>query len=72
MICIDRIEDGFAVLEIAENKFDTVPVSVLPEGAREGSVLEFRDGVYTLDKDAEKQRKRRLLGMQARLFGGDS
>ncbi|MBQ6019025.1 MAG: DUF3006 domain-containing protein [Clostridia bacterium] len=69
MMIIDRIENGYAVLEIGENRFDTVPVSVLPKGAREGSVLAERNGVYTLDAAAEKARKKRLLGMQARLFG---
>ncbi|MBQ6164222.1 MAG: DUF3006 domain-containing protein [Clostridia bacterium] len=69
MIYIDRIENGYAVLEISENRFDTVPVSVLPDGAKEGSVLEKRDGVYSLNEAAEKARRKRLFGMQARLFG---
>lgn len=40
MIVVDRIEGDVAVLEIAGARVD-VPVSVLPEGTREGDVLTF-------------------------------
>lgn len=69
MIYVDRIENGFAVLEIEKDRFDTVPLSVLPEGTREGSALEFVGGVYQLNEAAERVRRRRLIGIQARLFG---
>lgn len=37
---VDRIEGDRAVLEVGDERIE-VPVSVLPEGAGEGSVLSF-------------------------------
>jgi len=39
-IVVDRIEDGTAVLDVNGQTFD-LPVSALPDGAREGSVLQL-------------------------------
>ena len=45
---IDRIEGSFAVVEIAVGQTVNVPLSALPEGIREGSVLRI-----TVDKEEE-------------------
>ena len=40
MIVVDRIENSIAILEV-EGETVEVPVAVLPNGAQEGSILEF-------------------------------
>lgn len=56
MLIIDRFENGFAVVEDEENNqlFD-IPVSSLPEGAREGSVLRRAESGYILDENYPKR-----------------
>ena len=56
MLIIDRFENGFAVVEDGESGeiFD-IPVSNLPAGAREGSVLKRTESGYILgDKDKKR------------------
>lgn len=64
MIVVDRIEGETAVLEIHGATVD-IPVSALPEGAREGSVLGL-----TLDPDrqsaVEEQNRARLERLKKR------
>jgi hypothetical protein len=64
MIVIDRIEGELAVLEIAGASYD-IPVSALPAGATEGSVLRLE-----LDPDAqgdiEEQARARLERLKKR------
>ena len=43
MIVVDRIEDGIAVIYSGSDRLD-IPVSDLPEGVHEGSVLKREDG----------------------------
>lgn len=68
MIYVDRIEDGIAVLETADNCFVRVPLAELPANVKEGSVLKMQNGGYFLDEEAEKERKRKLLSLQNQLF----
>jgi hypothetical protein len=52
MLIIDRFENGFAVVEDSENNaMLSIPLSELPAGAREGSVLKPTENGYTLKKD---------------------
>ena len=68
---VDRIEDGFAVLEDAAQERLRVPLSDLPAGTREGASLFLRDGVYVADTSDEHDRRHRMylklreLGMPA-------
>ncbi|MBR1811657.1 MAG: DUF3006 domain-containing protein [Clostridia bacterium] len=71
MIIIDRIEDGVAVLETEEDTFLQIPASQLPTGAREGSVLIYKDGEYLLDAQTEAARRDRLFRLQQMLLGED-
>lgn len=56
-IIIDRIEDGTAVLEIGLKRLE-IPAASLPDGAREGSVLEkTADGLRLLPEETKKRRE---------------
>ena len=59
---IDRIEGDLAVVELAVGKTVTIPLSALPEGAKEGSVLSI-----VLDKDEEAKRKKKNRSLFDRL-----
>ena len=59
-ITIDRFENGSAVCECGDGGFRRVPVSDLPEGAREGSVLLFVQGKYSFCGREERERRSRM------------
>ena len=59
---IDRIEGETAVVEIAVGKAVDIPLSALPEGAVEGSVLQI-----TLDEDEKARRKKKNRSLFDRL-----
>lgn len=66
-IIIDRIEGGIAVAE-AKGEMIELPLSNLPCGVKEGSVLVLKDGAYVLDKASEEGRKKELFKKQKSLF----
>lgn len=59
---IDRIEGEIAVVEIVEGKTVDIPLSALPEGVREGSVLRIET-----DPDEEARRKKKIRSLFDRL-----
>lgn len=67
MIIVDRIEEEIAVVYFGEIKRD-IPVSELPEGVHEGSVLRTTDNGYVLDHEAEAARRKQLAERTRRLF----
>lgn len=64
---VDRIHGDRAVLESDGEEMRTVPVSLLPEGIREGSRVTEENGVYTLDMTEEKALRRQRYRAQQRL-----
>lgn len=68
MIIVDRIEEGTAVVFFGDERRD-VPLSELPHGVREGTVLEETEEGLTIDRQAEEQRRRALAERTRRLFG---
>lgn len=67
MIVVDRIEDGIAVIYSGSDRLD-VPVSDLPEGVHEGSVLKREDGGYSVDEAAESARRSMVAEKARKLF----
>lgn len=67
MIIVDRIEEEIAVVYFGEIKRD-IPVSELPEGVHEGSILRAADNGYVLDPEAEAARRKLLAERTRRLF----
>ena len=58
-IVVDRIEGDLAVVEIAGQIID-LPVGILPDGAREGSVLQL-----TIANGSDADGRERLARMQS-------
>ncbi|MBE6935745.1 MAG: DUF3006 domain-containing protein [Ruminococcaceae bacterium] len=68
-LTIDRIGTAEAVCEREDGSFLKIPLSALPEGAREGSVLEEADGQFRLSPEETEVRRRRMAAKLSRLFG---
>ncbi len=69
MFFVDRIEDGIAVLEDEHGTISSFPVSSLPEGIREGSVLKNgQNGDLYIDNKTEDDRRKELFDLQNSLF----
>ena len=64
---VDRLEGAFAVLQKETGETARVGVSVLPDGAREGSVLEERNGVFLPAAKEQTARRKRLFKAQQAL-----
>lgn len=56
MIIIDRFEGDYAVLE-TDSGMINAERSKLPENAAEGDVLNFAEGIYTIDHAATESRR---------------
>lgn len=68
-ISVDRIIGDVAVCEREDMSTFEVPISSLPDGTKEGSVLTINeDGSYFLDLDEQQKRKQRILNLQSMLF----
>ncbi len=58
---VDRIEDNVVVLEgIENNEIKEVDIALLPDGIKEGSILELNNDVYELDLNEEELRRKRI------------
>lgn len=65
---VDRIESDIAVCEDENLSIVNIPLSVLPKGAKEGSVILFKDGVYSLTLKDEEERRNKLFNLMEDLF----
>ncbi len=65
---IDRIEGAFAVCEMPDGSHEDIPLSSLPEGSREGTVLARIDGIWSIDRDEERRRRGRIQSKMNSLF----
>jgi len=62
MLIIDRFEGDFAVVETSAGMIN-IPISDIPDGAKEGSVL-----IFKLDEDESVRRKKNIDKMMNSLF----
>ena len=61
-VIIDRFEGEFAVVEVG-GSFVNMPIELVPDGAKEGSVLNI-----TIDENETKSREEKIRGMMNQLF----
>lgn len=57
-VIIDRFEGEFAVVELEDKSFIDMPIELVPEGAKEGDILEIQinqEETKTLKEDKEKK-----------------
>ena len=54
-VTIDRFEGDYAVVELENRDMEDLPKALVPEGAKEGDILEI-----TIDKEETESRKQRI------------
>lgn len=70
-LVIDRYEGKFAICEDGEQKYYAIELQELPQGAKEGIVIEITDdGTLRVDLEETEQRRQRILDKQRKAFGG--
>ena len=62
-VIIDRFEGQYAVVELDNGDFVSVPRMVLPNLADEGDVITIE-----IDEDATDQRRKRIEGLMEKLW----
>ena len=67
-VTVDRIEGGYAVCETVDEDEVVLPLSSLPSGVREGTVLERVDGSYVINEKEEMSRRKANYNLQMQLF----
>ena len=65
---LDRFEENFAVLEKKEGGTIDIDVSLL-KYAKVGDVIAEENGIYFVDEEATKERKRLMEEKSKKLFG---
>ncbi len=60
---IDRFEGDFAVVELEDREMVDLPLSLVPENAKEGDILNI-----TIDKNASEIRRKRIQDKFDSLF----
>lgn len=69
MICIiDRIEENTAVCQREDRSVFTLPLSMLPQGAKEGDALYEENGIFKAAPDETNKRKERIRRKMKDLF----
>lgn len=66
---VEEIENGVAKCENEDGDFEFIKLDLLPSGVKEGNVLIFEDGFYTVSQSETAERKKRMLELQEKLFG---
>ena len=64
MLIIDRIEEDWAVIEYGKKTFN-IPLALLPQGAKEGDVINV---LVTVDESAAKSRTDDIKALAKDLF----
>ncbi len=68
-LAIDRFEGTYAICEDQEKRMFAIALNELPEGAKEGDVLQISDeGELSIDPEETQRRQRRIAGLQNKLF----
>ncbi|MGN0686606.1 MAG: DUF3006 domain-containing protein [Oscillospiraceae bacterium] len=65
---VDRIENGFAVVETDDGRIIDIPLSELPDGIAEGTVLIYSHNSYIIDDKATEEKRARLASRTRSLF----
>ena len=68
-IVIDRFEGTYAICEDKDQKFFAIEISELPQGAKEGHVIEIRDdGTLAIDQKETDLRREKNKKLQNSLW----
>lgn len=65
---IDRLEEGIAVCENELKKLISIPKGLLPDGLKEGDVLEEQEGRFLRDEQGTEARRKEMRKKLMDLF----
>ena len=65
---IDRLEEGIAVCENELKKLISIPKDLLPDGLKEGDVLEDQEGRFLRDEQGTEARRKEMRKKLMDLF----
>ena len=65
---IDRLEEGIAVCENELKKLISIPKDQLPDGLKEGDVLEEQEGRFLRDEQGTEARRKEMRKKLMDLF----
>lgn len=65
---IDRMEEGIAVCENELKKLISIPKDLLPDGLKEGDVLEEQEGRFLRDEQGTEARRKEMRKKLMDLF----
>ena len=65
---IDRLEEGIAVCENELKKLISIPKDLLPDGLKEGDVLEEQEGRFLRDEQGTEARRKEMRKKLIDLF----
>lgn len=65
---IDRLEEGLAICENELKKMVSIPLENLPGGAREGDIINEKEGVFSLDRESSAKRREKMRKKLTDLF----
>ena len=65
---IDRLEEGIAVCENELKKLIPIPTDLLPDGLKEGDVLEEQEGRFLRDEQGTEARRKEIRKKLMDLF----
>ena len=65
---IDRLEEGIAVCENELKKLISIPKDLLPDGLKEGDVLEEQEGRFMRDEQGTEARRKEMRKKLMDLF----
>ena len=67
---VDRIEEGFVVLQDEAKKMSDIPKNEIPD-AKEGDIVIFENGRYRIDAVETQERKEFMTEKMKRLLSND-
>ena len=64
---IDRIEEGFAVVD-CDGEMLNIKLDILPKGVKSGDILLNTDGDFVIDNEETQERRQKIIKLQQELF----
>ena len=65
---VDRIEDGIVTCEDGSENHINIQISLLPDGVKEGDIIEVCDGKFTVCKEETEERRKKMANLQKSIF----
>ena len=65
---VDSIEDGIVCCEDEKENHIHIELALLPEGVKEGDILEVLDGKFVICRQETDERRKKMAELQKSIF----